>query len=148
RQMKYLSARGRPEPVGTMDMPRRRFLQVVAVAAALAVPSPNAFAQTYPTRPVRIVVGFGPGSPADILARLIGQWLAERLAQPFIVENRPGPAATSEQSSSRGRPRMATRSCCRLYPTQRMQRSTRSLILISFATSCRSRVLFGSPKSW
>jgi tripartite-type tricarboxylate transporter receptor subunit TctC len=88
--MKYLSARRGPEPVSAMDMSRRRFLRAVAGAAALAVPSPNAFAQTYPTRPVRIVVGFGPGSPADILARLIGQWLAERLAQPFIVENRPG----------------------------------------------------------
>jgi tripartite-type tricarboxylate transporter receptor subunit TctC len=47
-------------------------------------------AQTYPTRPVRLIVGFPPGGPTDIAARLIGQWLSEHLAQPFVIENRPG----------------------------------------------------------
>ena len=73
-----------------MKLPRRRFLQLAAGAATLPSVSRFAKAQSYPSRPVRIVVGFPPGGPADILARLIGQSLSERLGQPFIVENRPG----------------------------------------------------------
>jgi len=73
-----------------MHFPRREFLRLVAGAAALPVVSRIARAQTYPTRPVRIVVGFPPGGPGDILARLTGQWLSERLGHPFIIENRPG----------------------------------------------------------
>ena len=74
-----------------MDLPhRRRFLQLTAGAAALSGLSRIASAQTYPWRPVRIVVAFGPAGGADITARLIGQWLSERLGQPFIIENRPG----------------------------------------------------------
>src|SRR6267143_6382155 len=74
-----------------MKLPhRRQFLRLVAGAAALPVVSRIARAQTYPTRPVRIVVGFPPGGPGDILARLTGQWLSERLGHPFIIENRPG----------------------------------------------------------
>ena len=73
-----------------MKLPRRRFLHMAAGATALPAVSQIARAQTYPTRPVRIVVGFPPGGPSDIVARLIGQWLSERLGQPFIIENRPG----------------------------------------------------------
>jgi len=73
-----------------VKLPRRRFLQLAAGAAALPAVSRIAQAQTYPTRPVRIIVGFPPGGPSDILARLIGQRLSERLGQPFIIENRPG----------------------------------------------------------
>jgi tripartite-type tricarboxylate transporter receptor subunit TctC len=69
---------------------RRNFLHLAAGAAALPAVSRIAQAQTYPTRPVRIVVGFPSGGPSDIVARLIGQWLSERLGQPFIIENRPG----------------------------------------------------------
>src|SRR6516165_3381137 len=73
-----------------MKLPRRNFLHLAAGAAALSAVSRFAWAQVYPTRPVRIVVGFPPGGGADITARLIGQWLSERLGQPFIIENRPG----------------------------------------------------------
>ena len=73
-----------------MKLPRRNFLHLAAGAAALPAVSRIAMAQAYPTRPVRIVVGFPPGGGADITARLIGQWLSERLGQPFIIENRPG----------------------------------------------------------
>ena len=74
-----------------MKLPhRRQFLHLAAGASALPAVSHFAWAQTYPTRPVRIVVGFPPGGGADITARLIGQWLSERLGQPFIIDNRPG----------------------------------------------------------
>jgi tripartite-type tricarboxylate transporter receptor subunit TctC len=73
-----------------MKLPRRKFLHLAAGAAALPAVSGVARAQAYPTRPVRIIVGAPPGGPTDMSARLIGQWLQERLGQPFIVENRPG----------------------------------------------------------
>jgi tripartite-type tricarboxylate transporter receptor subunit TctC len=73
-----------------MKLPRRKFLHLVAGAGALPAVSRIAWAQTYPARPVRIVVGFPPGGPTDIAARLIGQSLSERLGQQFVIENRPG----------------------------------------------------------
>jgi tripartite-type tricarboxylate transporter receptor subunit TctC len=73
-----------------MKLPRRTFLHLAASATALSAVSRIARAQAYPTRPVRIVVGFAPGGPNDINARLLGQWLSERLGQPFIIDNRPG----------------------------------------------------------
>jgi tripartite-type tricarboxylate transporter receptor subunit TctC len=73
-----------------MKLPRRTFLHLAAGGAALPAVSRIALAQAYPTRPVRIIVGFVAGGGADIVARLVGQWLSERLGQPFIVENRPG----------------------------------------------------------
>ena len=73
-----------------MKLLRRKFLQFAAGAAALPVISHFARAQTYPSRPVRIVLGFPPGGPSDVLARIIGQWLSDSLAQPFIIESRPG----------------------------------------------------------
>jgi tripartite-type tricarboxylate transporter receptor subunit TctC len=69
---------------------RRQFLRLAAGAAALPTLSRMATAQAYPTRPVRIVVGFPPAGGSDIFARLLGQWLSERLSQPFVIENRPG----------------------------------------------------------
>jgi tripartite-type tricarboxylate transporter receptor subunit TctC len=73
-----------------MTLPRRRFLHLAAGAAVLPALSRFAWAQAYPARPVRIMVGFAAASGADILARLLGQWLSERLGQQFIVENRTG----------------------------------------------------------
>jgi tripartite-type tricarboxylate transporter receptor subunit TctC len=76
-----------------MKLPRRNFLHLTAGAAALPAVSRIAWAQAYPTRPVRIIVGFPGGSASDTTARLIGQSLSERLGQPFVVENRPGAAS-------------------------------------------------------
>ncbi len=75
-----------------MKLPRRTFLHLAAGAAALPALSRVATAQGYLSRPVRLVVGFAAGSTTDILARLMGQWLSERLGQQFIIENRPGAA--------------------------------------------------------
>src|SRR5262245_57109257 len=73
-----------------MKLPRRNFLHLAAGAAALPAVSRVAWAQAYPTRPVRLIVPFGPAGATDITARLIGQWLSERLGQQFVIENRPG----------------------------------------------------------
>ena len=73
-----------------MKLPRRTFLHLAAGAAALPAVSRVARAQAYPSRPVRIIVGFPPGGATDIQARLMGQWLSERLGQQFIIENRAG----------------------------------------------------------
>jgi tripartite-type tricarboxylate transporter receptor subunit TctC len=73
-----------------MKLPRRNFLHLAAGAAALPAASRFAWAQAYPTRPVRLIVPFGSAGATDITARLIGHWLSERLGQQFIIENRPG----------------------------------------------------------
>ena len=73
-----------------MKLPRRNFLYLAAGSAALPAVSRFAWAQAYPLRPVRIIVGAAPSGSFDIMARLIGQWLSERLGQPFVIENRPG----------------------------------------------------------
>ena len=73
-----------------MKLPRRNFLHLAAGAAALSTISRVAWAQAYPTRPVRLIIGYPPGASADITARLIGQWLSERLGQPVVIESRPG----------------------------------------------------------
>jgi tripartite-type tricarboxylate transporter receptor subunit TctC len=73
-----------------MKFSRRKFFHLAGVAAALPVATRIAMAESYPTRPVRWIVPFPPGGAGDIVARLIGQWLSERLGQPFVIENKPG----------------------------------------------------------
>src|SRR5690242_2814915 len=73
-----------------MTLPRRRFLQLAAGAAVLPIAPPIVRADIFPARPVHLVVGFSPGSASDINARLVGQWLSERLGQSFVVDNRSG----------------------------------------------------------
>ena len=77
-----------------MKFPRRNFLHLAAGAAALPAVSRVARAQSYPTRPVRLIVGFPPGGGADTVARIIGPWLSQRLGQPVVIENRPGASST------------------------------------------------------
>jgi tripartite-type tricarboxylate transporter receptor subunit TctC len=76
-----------------MKLPRRNFLHLAAGAAALPAVSRFAWAQAYPSRPVRLIVPIGPAGASDILARLMGQWLSERLGQQFVIDNRPGGGA-------------------------------------------------------
>ena len=77
-----------------MKLPRRNFLHLAAGAAALPAVSRFARAQTYPARPVRVIVPFAPAGTTDIAARLMGQWLSERLGEQFVIENRPGASTT------------------------------------------------------
>src|SRR5262245_57257767 len=76
-----------------MKLPRRNFLHLAASAAALPAVSRIASAQAYPSRPVRLLIGFAPGGTQDVVGRLLGQWLTERLGQQVIIENRPGAAS-------------------------------------------------------
>jgi hypothetical protein len=73
-----------------MSLPRRQFLHLAASAAALPAVWSFAWAQAYPSRPVRLIVPLAPGGASDIVARLMGQWLSERLGQQFVMDNRPG----------------------------------------------------------
>ena len=77
-----------------MMLPRRKFLRLAGAAAAFPALAKTAWAEDYPARPVHIVVGFPPGQTADITARLMGQWVSERLGQPFVIDNRPGASST------------------------------------------------------
>src|SRR2546427_11840562 len=94
-----------------MKLPRRNFLHLAAGAAALPGVSRIARAQAYPTRPVRIIVGVPPGGGQDIVARLMGQWLSERLGKQIIIENRPG--STGKIGAEAGRDGRAGRDTLR-----------------------------------
>ena len=108
-----------------MTLPRRKFLHLAAGAAALPAISRIARADTYPSHPVRILVGFAAGSTTDILGRLIGQWLSQRLGQQFIIENRPGAGGNiAAEEMIKSRP-TATRSTWCRRRSRPMARSTR-----------------------
>ena len=128
-----------------MKLPRRQFLHLAAGAAALPAASRIANAQTYPSRPVHLIVGFAAGGAMDINARLMGQWLSERLGQQFVIENRTGAGGNiATEAVVRAPPDGYTL----LTARRRMRstrRSTKSWISISSATSRRSPALVAVP---
>jgi hypothetical protein len=111
-----------------MKLPRRQFLHLAAGAIALPAASRIAWAQTYPAKPVRVIVGFPAGGSADITARLIGQWLSERLGQPFVLRIGLALAATSPPKRSCARPLTATRCSWSVASTRSTQHCTTSSI--------------------
>jgi tripartite-type tricarboxylate transporter receptor subunit TctC len=132
-----------------MKLPhRRQFLHLAAGAAALPAVSRIARAQAYPSRPVRIFVGFPASFTPDIVARLVGQRLSERMGQQFVVENRPGAAGNLATEAVVRALLTAIRFYWRTERTLSARRSTKSLALISFATSRRSPALAAPLLSW
>jgi tripartite-type tricarboxylate transporter receptor subunit TctC len=95
-----------------LKLPRRRFLYLATAAAALPSLSRMATAQSYPTRPVRLIIGYPPGGSADLTARLLGQWLSERLGQPFVIESRPGASTNNRGGRARAARRLHAFACC------------------------------------
>jgi tripartite-type tricarboxylate transporter receptor subunit TctC len=124
-----------------MKLPRRKFLHLAAGAAALPTVSRIARSQAYPTRPVRLIVPTAPGGAFDIMARVIGQWLSERLGQPFVIENRPG-AGTNIGTE------VVVRAPADGYTLLLARHFTKSSISISSATLRRSRASSEVPTSW
>jgi hypothetical protein len=105
RPVKAAMLHGHSLRVTATEFARRRFLHLAASAAGLPAVSRIARAQTYPTQPVRLIVGYPAGGVTDIFARLIGQWLSERLGQSFVIENRAGASGTiAVDSVVRARP--------------------------------------------
>ena len=131
-----------------MKLPRRQFLRLAVGAAALPAVSRIALAQTYPLRPVRILVGFTPGGAFDIVARLMGQWLSAQLRQPFIIENRPGGSTNIATEAAIRAPADGYTLLLAAQRTLSTRRFTKNSISISSGTARQLPASFDSPTSW
>jgi len=130
---------------GVMTLARRQFWGLAAGAVAFRVGSSVAWSQGYPSRPVRIIVGLAAGGVGDTVARLIAQWLSERLGQPFIIENRTGAAGNIATDAVVRAPPDGYTLLIVSSSTRSTRRSTTSSISCSCATSRRSRASSASP---
>ena len=132
----------------TLKLPRRHLFHLAAGGAVSLAVSRIASALDYPTRPVRLILSFPAGGPNDVVGRLLGQWLSERLGQPFVIENRSGAGGTvGTEVVVRATPDVI-HSCKSIHRTRSTLRSTTILAIISFATSSQSRASFVLPSSW
>ena len=128
--------------------PSRRTVVQLAAAAGLAALPRAATAQSYPSRPIHIVLGFPPGGSSDVIGRLMAQWLSERLRQPFVFDNRPG-AGSNIGTELVARVSPTAIRCCGRPPRMPLTRpSTATSISTSSATSPRLQASFASPTSW
>src|SRR5262249_44356983 len=119
----------------------KRTISISVLAGVFAVTCP-ATAQQYPARPVRVIVGAPAGGPQDILARLMGQWLSERLGRQFVIENRPGAGSNIAAEA------VVTRFTCPPHQTRSTRRSTTISNSISFTTLRQSRALSACQMLW
>jgi hypothetical protein len=132
-----------------MKLPRRQFLCLAAAATTLPAVSNIALAVDYPTRPVHLVVGFPPGLAPDIIARLVGAPLSERLGQPVVIDNRPGAASNTGSEIVARAPGPTAVRCSRLLRrTRSMRRFMTTSLSISSVILRRSPALALAPSSW
>jgi tripartite-type tricarboxylate transporter receptor subunit TctC len=131
-----------------MKLPRRNFLHLAAGAAAVPAVSRFARAQAYPSRPVRMIVPIAAGGSQDILARLVGQWLSERLRQPFVIENRPGAGTNIATEAVVRAPADGYTLLLTTVRTRSTRRFMTNSISISSATSRRSQAWSACRTLW